>query len=418
MREGKLEDLSRAEVRGLAVRAMHEGRLGFAHTTAVDPDGVARSVEKAVELSRAATAREDLAVGAAAGPGDGRDEGEALGIYDPTFESKSIDEKQEWLRRAEAAARAVDPRIRRSEGAQYREELGRVWIANTNGLFRHFRKSGANASVNCVAEDGDEKQTGEIDTNACRWSELPPPQEIGRRAGDRAIRLIGGQPVPTGRYPIVFSPDAGFTLLIHVANALNGEHLSRKRSWLSDRPDATIGSARVTICDDGRRPDGIATAPFDGEGTDTRTNVLIEAGQVRGRLLDLASGKRLGAPSTGNAQRGGYAAPPAIGAYNLYLEPGAASPDELVASVDAGLWIWGLSGWWIGLDPSNPQFSSAAFGLWIEKGKPVRPVARVTVAGPLEEILGGIEAVGNDLVWDHAVKTPTFRTAPLLVSGT
>ena len=418
VREGRLEDLARAEVRGLAIRAMHEGRLGFAHTTAVDPDGVARSAEKAVELSRGAGVRDDLVLGPATGPGDGSDEGTPLGIYDAALGAKPIEEKQQWLIAAEAAARDADPRIRRSEGAEYFEALGGAWIANTNGLFRHYRKTNASVSVNCVAEDGEEKQIGDASADATHWSDLPKAEAMGRRAADRAVRLIGGQPVATGRYPIVFSPDAGFSLLIYVSNALNGEHLSRKRSWLAERAEGALGSAQVTIRDDARKRGGVATAPYDAEGTDTRTNVLIEAGQLRGKLLDLASGKRLGAPSTGNAQRGGYAGLPAIGAYNLYLEPGTQSVDELIAPIDAGLWVWGLSGWWIGLDPSNPQFSSAAYGLWIEKGKPVRPVARVTIAGPLEEILGGIEAVGNDLVWDHAVKTPTFRTAPLLVSGT
>jgi PmbA protein len=311
-----------------------------------------------------------------------------------------------------------DPRIRRSDGANYGEALSSIWIANSNGLFRHYRKSRANAGLSVIAEDGADKQAGEIDTNAAHWSDLPAPAEIGRRAGERAIRLIGGQPVETGRYPVVFSPEAGFALLIYVANALNGEFLSRKRSWLSDKFGAEIGSAAVTIRNDALRKGGLGSAPFDGEGINTRPITLVDAGHVSGRLLDLATALRLGATSTGSAQRGGYAALPAIGPSNLYLEPGTESADDLVAGVEKGLWVWGLNGWWIGLDPSNPQFSSAAFGLWIENGKPVRPVARVTIGGPLTEILGGIEAVGNDLVWDQPVKTPTFRTKPLLVSGT
>jgi PmbA protein len=79
--------------------------------------------------------------------------------------------------------------------------------------------------------------------------------------------------------------------------------------------------------------------------------------------------------------------------------------------------VWGLSGWWLGLDPSNPQFSSAASGLWIENGKPVRPVARVTIAGTLQEIFSAVDSVGDDLVWDGAVKTPTFRVREMAVSG-
>jgi predicted Zn-dependent protease len=70
------------------------------------------------------------------------------------------------------------------------------------------------------------------------------------------------------------------------------------------------------------------------------------------------------------------------------------------------------------MDPANPQFSSAASGLWIEKGKPAQAVARVTIAGSLEEILGGVDAIADDLVWDHSTKTPTFRVREMSVSGT
>jgi predicted Zn-dependent protease len=109
---------------------------------------------------------------------------------------------------------------------------------------------------------------------------------------------------------------------------------------------------------------------------------------------------------------------PEIASSNLYLVPGNAKAEEIVGRVEKGLWIWGLSGWWIGLDPSNPQFSSAAAGLWIENGKPVRPVARVTVAGTIQEILSGIEEVGNDLIWNGTTRTPTYRVKELAVSGT
>ena len=173
----------------------------------------------------------------------------------------------------------------------------------------------------------------------------------------------------------------------------------------------------VTIRDDPRLPEGPACVPFDGEGVDTTNHALVEQGKVRGRLCDLASGKRLGLASTGSAQRDGYEALPHIGSSNLYLAPGTSTPDAILASVKKGLWVWNLSGWWIGLDPSNPQFSSAASGLWIEGGKPAQAVARVTVAGGLKEILTNVGEVGNDLVWDRPTKTPTFLVREMSVSG-
>jgi PmbA protein len=419
VREGKLEELQRAEVRGLGIRAMSGGKLGFVYTSECDPEGAARAAAKACELAKSGSARDDLVLAERKGPGDGSDEGEALGIYDPSIERKTIAEKQEWARSVESVARGVDPKIRRTEGSNYDEDLASVWLSNTKGLYRHYTKSGLEVGVQVVAEDQGEMQQGEIGHETGRWDSLPDPGDFGRRSADRALRLLGGRPVATGRYPIVFSPDAGFAVLVYLAAALGGDAMSRGRSWLSGRSgEITVGSPLVTIHDDGRLQNGPASLPFDGEGSDTQDNLLIDGGKVHGSLRDLAAGKRLGLPSSGGSRREGYESLPHISNSNLYLTPGTAKPGDLIAGVEKGLWVWGLSGWWIGLDPSNPTLSTAAYGLWIEKGKSAQPVARVTVAGTVQEILGGVDAVADDLVWDHPTKTPTFRVKALAVSGT
>lgn len=417
IRQGRLDEITRAEVLGVGIRAILDGRLGFVHTSAADPKTVLKAVQTACDLARSGSSREDLLLADPAGPGDGRDEGEASSLYDPSIEQQSLAEKEEWARAAEAVARGFDPRIRRTEGASYGEDLTAYWLGNTKGLFRHYKRSGINVGVQVIAEEGEDMQPGEAGIGVVRLSDLPDPGELGRRAGERAVRLLGGRPVPTGRYPVVFSRDAGWTLLIYLAQALNGGNLSRGRSWLADRGDAPLGSERVTIVDDGGEPKGPGRRPFDGEGVDSQRTLLVEGGRIRGKLLDLASAKRLGARSTGNAQRGGYEALPEIGGTNLYMAPGDDRVDEIIAGIEKGLWVWGLSGWWIGLDPSNPRFSSAAFGLWIENGKVVQPVARVTIAGAIDEILTGVDRVADDLIWEGTVRTPTFRVASMAVSG-
>jgi PmbA protein len=417
VRDGVLDSIQRADTRGLAVRAMNGLRLGFVHTAQVDLDGAATAAENAVALSAAAGERDDLALADPAGPGDGRDEGEALGLYDPTFESLGIAEKEEWLRRAERSARALDERIRRTESCGYSETLGGYWLANTRGLFRHFRKSAAEVGIEVVAEEGDEKQPGSRFAKVVRRDDLPDPDLLGRDAGERAVRLLGGRPVETGRYPVVFAPQSGWALLVYLQLALNGDAVSRRRSWLVDRMAERIGGDHFTVYDDGRRSAGVASMPFDGEGVDTRSTCLVEKGWVKGKILDLASAKRLAESSTGNATREGYQNLPQIGTHNLYLASGGRSRDEIIGSVERGLWVWGLSGWWIGLDPTNTQFSSAASGLWIENGKAVRPVARVTIAGELSETFGAIDAVADDIEWTNDTVTPTYRVAGMMVSG-
>jgi PmbA protein len=421
VREGRMEDLKRAEEFGLAIRAMKGGRLGFVHTSECDTDGAARAAAKACDLAQYAGVRDDLALADPSGNGDGHDEGEPLGIYDPAIDKLSTIEKQEWARSVEAIARGVDPRISKSDGVGYEEDLAEIWLANTKGLVRHYRKSRINAWASVVAEDKGELQTGEIGHETCRWEDLPDPGEFGRKSSVRALSLLGGRPVATGNYPVVFSPEAGFAFLAYLAAALNGDALTRGRSWLSGRSgDVAIGSAAVSVRDDGRLRGGPETVPFDGEGVDTREITLIEAGVVRDNLRDLAAARRSGkgVRSTGSSRRSGYESLPGIRRSNLYLAPGTAKLEDMISGIDRGLWIWGLTGWWIGLDPSNPNFSSAAQGLWIEKGKPAQAVARVTIAGSVSDILGGIDRIADDLVWNASTKTPSFRVKSLSVSGT
>jgi len=422
VRDGRLDELQRAEVRGLGIRALRDGRLGFVHTSQLDPDGVATAALRACTLASASSPNADLSLADPSGPGDGSDEGTALNLYDNEIEARSIAEKQEWCRTAEAAALAADPRVKRSQGVSWNEDLTEIWMANTRGLLRHYRSSHVEIGATVTAEEAGTKQDGDAGLEAVRWQRLPDPAQFGPRAAERAARLLGGRPVETGRYPVVFSPESGWALLVYLATALDGGHLSRGRSWLAPLlekdPQLALGSPLVSVHDDGRAAGGVASAPFDGEGVSTTSTVLLSQGRVQGRLLDLASGHRLALPSTGNARRGGYEDRPFIRSSNLYLLPGDSPVERLLAPVKKGLWVWGLTGWWIGNDPSNPQFSSAAFGLWIEEGKPTRPVAQVTVAGSLSEILSGIEEIGNDLTLDRSTKTPSFRVKEMSVSGT
>lgn len=418
VRDQKLDEIQQAERLGVGIRAFREGRLGFVYTSAANPEAVAQAAASAADLARAATVRDDLMLAEPGAITDGRDEGAALELYDPAIEQQPLAAKETFARDAEAAAMAYDPRIKRSNGAGYTEVQRAVWIANTQGLFRHARRSELAVDVGPVAEADGEMQTGDVDHLASHWQDLPAAKALGQRGGKRAIELLGSQPVATGRYPVVFTPDTGFALLLYLATALNGDHLSRGRSWIGDKLADPLGNERVTVHNDGRRPRALSGLPFDGEGVDTRRTTLIDRGKVGEPLVDLAAGKRLKKASTGCAMRDGYEALPGIQTQDFWLEPGTSTPEELIAGIDQGLVLLGLSGWWIGLNPSNPNFSSAATGLWIEKGKVVKPVSRVTVAGSVTEIFGAIAAVGNDLVWDHPTKTPTFLVSQMSVSGT
>jgi PmbA protein len=243
---------------------------------------------------------------------------------------------------------------------------------------------------------------------------LEDPAAVGRRAAERALRRLGSKRVRTCRVPVLFEAVTARSLLGHLAACVSGGALYRKTSFLAGRLGERIASEAVTVVDDGRRPGGLASRPFDGEGLATRRSVVVERGVLKSYLLDSYSARKLGMAPTGSAARspGGG---PAAAATNFWLEPGSSSLERMVAETERGLLVTWLFGH--GFDPVTGDLSRGAAGLWIEDGRIAFPVDEVTVAGNLGEMLGAIDAVGSEVEWLGGVAAPALRIAELTVAG-
>jgi len=132
-------------------------------------------------------------------------------------------------------------------------------------------------------------------------------------------------------------------------------------------------------------------------------------------LYNTIVAKRAGVKSTGNASRGGFSSIPGIGPHAFYMEAGPHKPEEIVKATKAGLWLKDVTGY--GINPVNGNFSGGASGLWIEDGKVAFPVKGVTIAGTAEEMLNGIDMIGDDLDLNRGLTAPTFRIALMQIGG-
>jgi PmbA protein len=214
--------------------------------------------------------------------------------------------------------------------------------------------------------------------------------------------------------PVVFDPETAGDLLGEIFAALSGYAVFRNSTFLKDSLGQSVASPLLTLVDDGRRPRGLGSRPFDGEGLPTRRNVPLEAGVLRYFLCDAYSARKIGARPTGTARRG-VSGGPSVGASNLYLEAGRTSPEEILAGVDAGLYVTDLIGF--GVDLVSGDYSQGAAGHWIENGRLAYPVHEVTIAGNLKQMLFDVDAVGSDLVFRSSVAAPTLRLRRMTVSG-
>lgn len=411
VRLDEIEHLKESGARGAGLRVLLNQRPGSAYTSDLSPEGLRRMAETAVELARV-TSDDPLAVlpeRAELGSVEA-----ALDLYAADVVELAAERKIALAREAERAALGYDARIRNSEGASFSSHIGERAFANSLGFSGAYRTTSAGLSVTPVVEENGKLQRDYWWSGARRFSELESPESIGRRAAERVLRRLGARKIETQRVPVVFEPRTARTLLGHVFDAVSGESVSRGASFLCGKLGEKIASPLVTVIDDSTLPRRFGSSPFDDEGVRSRRNVVIENGVLSSYLLNSYTARKLGLRTTGNAARG-LSGNASVGHGNLYLQPGAASPEDVAASVPKAFLVTELLG--SGVNTVNGDYSRGAAGLWLEHGQPVFAVEEVTIASNLRSMLEEIVAVAGDLDFRGSVGAPTLLLAEMMVSG-
>jgi PmbA protein len=276
------------------------------------------------------------------------------------------------------------------------------------------RGSFASLSVVPVVEDeGGKKRRGHYWTGSRHFSGLESLERVGEEAARRTLRQLGARKVPTCQVPVVFDTDAARSLLSSFIGCALGGSIWRKSSYLAEREGSVVASPLVTIVDDPLIPRGPGSRAFDGEGLASRRNVVVEAGVLKMFLLDSYCGRKLDKPSTASAGRSGGGVGP--GTSNLILQPGAHTPEEIIASTPRGLFVTEMMGF--GFNAVTGDFSRGAAGFWIEDGKLAFPVSEITISSNLDTMLQNIDAVGSDLVLKTSTACPTLRISQMTIAG-
>ena len=199
-----------------------------------------------------------------------------------------------------------------------------------------------------------------------------------------------------------------------VGGMLSADAVQRGRSLFAGKEGEEISSPLLRVADDGTLPDGLASAPFDGEGSPHRRTELIEDGRLRTFLFDARTARKAGRETTGSAVRGSYRSPPSVGTSNLVIEPGDASLEQLVERAGDGLYVTDVAGLHSGVNPISGNFSVGATGRLIEGGELGAPVREITIASDLVSMLKTVLAVGSERRW--VPFGGSVQAAPVLLS--
>jgi len=410
--EGQIEDLTQSTSKGVGVRVLVKGRMGFAYTSDFEPAALDHIIDLAVKLAGAAAPNKL----------NGLPAGKDLGRFGDTgllFDTQVAQLPGDWKIKAalevEQAGRAEDSRIVAFNAVGAGDYVSEVYVASTEGLSGAYSGTYVFLYSMPVASDGAGLQTGYWVDYKRFLNDLDSPESVGREAARRAVRMLGAKRVKTQQVPVVMDPLVASHFVSDLAAAANGNAVYQQASVLAPLKGKRLAGPHVTLVDDGLLPRGLATAPFDGEGVPTRRTPILDQGVLKCFLYDAFTARKAKARTTGNASRS-YNGLPSIGTTNLYLEAGTKSPQELLREVDSGLYVTALLGQ--GTDPVTGELSVGANGLWIEKGELTHPVQEVTVAGNLLQMLQDLDGVGSDLQFrGGSVGAPTVRFRQLTVSG-
>jgi PmbA protein len=406
-RLGKAEKLERSETSDMGLRVFVGKQQAIVSSTDFSKEALAETVERAVAMAKAAP--EDPYCGIA-DPDQIATEFPKLDIYDPV--EPSTESLIEMAREAEDAARAI-PGVTNSEGADAGWSQAEIALVASNGFAQGYAVTSHSLSASVLAGEGTGMERDYDFDSTVHGADLRDPAEIGRCAGERAVRRLNPRKKDTTQVPIIYDWRASSGLVRHLAGAINGISIARGTSFLKDSMGAEIFQSNITIIDDPHRLRGLRSKPFDGEGLANHRKALVEGGVLQTWLLDLGSARQLGLQSTGNASRG-TGGPPGPGATNVYMEAGTATPEELIGDIKDGFYVTELIG--MGVNGLTGDYSRGASGFWIENGELAYPVSEMTIAGNLKDMFLSLTPA-NDLVFRFGTDAPTIRIDGMTVAG-
>jgi len=413
---------------GVGVRVISGERTGYAYSDDLDPD----KIRKAARIAAC------IASGPANTDSFGLHEGARRNLY-PVITAPTetgLHERVDLVKRADRAARAYDSRIFQVT-ATYTDNLRQVLVANSDGVLNFDRQPLARLSVSVLARQGDGPAQSGFDGGGGRvelshFADVKTPEQFAREAARQAITQLDAVDAPAGEMTVVLGPGwPGVMLHEAVGHGLEADFNRKKTSAFSDRIGELVASPLCTVVDDGTLSGRRGSLNVDDEGTPTQCTTLIENGVLKGYMQDKMNARLMKGRSTGNGRRESFAHAPMPRMTNTYMLPGKYDPEEIIASVDKGIYAPNFGGGQVDITSGKFVFSASEAYL-IENGKKTTPVKGAMLIGSGPEVLTRVSMVGKDLALDAGLGTcgkdgqsvpvgvgqPTIRIDSLTVGGT
>jgi TldD protein len=427
LEDGIIKDGSFSIEQGAGLRAVVGEKTGFAYSDELQFPALVDAAQAARAIARSG-AEGRARVGAL--PAVNR-------LYEPLDPLASLpeDAKVALLKRVDEEARRQDPRVKEVTASVVAVQ-DTVLVLSEDGTLAADVRPLVRLNVSVIAEDGGRREQGSSGGGARTDLGWLLAEDRALRFAREAVRIalvnLEARPAPAGTMTVVLG--AGWPgVLLHeaIGHGLEGDFNRKGTSAFAGRLGQRVASAGVTVVDDGTLPGRRGSLNMDDEGTPTQCTVLIEDGILKGYMQDKLNARLMGVRSTGNGRRESYAHLPMPRMTNTYMLAGDRDPQEILASVDKGLYAVNFGGGQVDITSGKFVFSANEAYL-IENGRIGAPVKGATLIGNGPDVLTRVSLIGNDLKLDEGVGTcgkegqsvpvgvgqPTLRIDGLTVGGT
>lgn len=402
---GEVEKAVRDGNQSLRITLFENGRTGTASTESLGRSDIQRVVEQAMAMARQLEPDPDA----------GLADRDALAWSTPTVplfaQSKhtAVDLTNAALAiEAEALSTRTSDGLRVSEVGAASQDM-RFALATSQGFCRTGSGSSQQRWCQTIAERNGEMKQGFWSSVDRRLEGLNSAAELGRRAAERALEMLGAEGLATRRAPVLVDATVASSLVRDMCAQLTGAAQFRRMTFLPYAVGQAISASHLNLQEDPFEPYGLASSTFDSEGVAGKRRDIVCDGVVIGLFLDTRMARKLGKASTGNAG----------GMRNLTLASSLTEPGDdlgaMLRKMGTGLWLTRFMGG--GANPATGAYSRAAIGFWVENGAVVRPVHGFTIAGNLQDMLKAIVAVGADIHREGGIRSGSILLPEMQVAG-
>lgn len=409
--KGEIDTYSNSQNMGISFRVKVNEKMGYSYTESIEEEDILPLIERAISNAKVI---ENLDIIEIYGE---KSIYEKIDSFNPALKDITVDVKINFLLKAEKTALELDSRVKSVNYCVIGSGYGENIIKNSKGLDLYHNGNSIYAYIAVVVQDGDSIKNDSAYIVTKDFSNMDPIK-LATEAVTKALNKLNSISIDSKPYDVIIENDAFADLLGAMSGIFSGEAVQKGVSKLKGKIGEVVANSIVTITDNPHLKDGYGSAPFDAEGVPTQCKHLIEDGILKTYLHNLKTAKKDNVKTTGNAAKGGYKGTMGISAFNLYLEKGNQSFQELLDKLQNGVLITGFSGLHSGLNSISGDFSLATEGFLIENGAITKPLNQITSAGNFFDLLKNIEYIGNDLKFNlSGVGSPSLLIKNISISS-